>query len=1055
MELVHYPLAFKPGEMKGKAGAEVRVSGGKAIPCQLSEVTRYDDGSVKSCTVWFFADLPANGMASYAITPGKQGVEQAGVSVREVGGDAGNAAISLTTDAPQTIGIELLGGEKEYEWPVPAAQAPGPIRHLLLPGGQATGAGQFAVPFKVKAYKAEVTARGPLFAEARVSYTFDTGYWIFTARVVQGCPMVLMQEQFDTGFDNRDWDQADRFYTFTLSGVNFKPTQAFYTGRTDTEDYHNLVNQFTQPELKLIGVSDNAGTTVNGYTFAPKADRTDYYLTAWPTWSARAGVAARFVEPGKNAIGIASVQTTDWKNPLALRLNTTAKGELVLALPLQAYRQGWPSEGFGYHSPNYTGESLFVPATTCRRNYGIMLTSAEDETQAHLASLLRQTTKFSAAPLDEVKEWTLDWPDPLAKASWAAESSKEGKAALALMRAWVNMYRTLGNYGTYSMATFWGFTHNRYLVVAPVMDNPTALSAADRRELRHLCGYQANVLNSLDEFPFGAGPHLGNPNMSIMAMDMRVKSALLVKDHPRYKQWGAWTLAFTKDYIERFTRESGAPYEDPHYTLGVTLQSIVEVNQALLDAGLGDALDTPRFKACMRFLLDWSLPADPRFQGHRQTLEFGNGSSYYSVPPGFARLIVGYYQDRDPGLAARLQWFANQTLPADQQVKLVAEEVPELHSMAYKDYGVFFRQGFNTPYETMFFLFAGNCDGHYEWESDQMCYTLYAKGQPISLHFGNGYHPMFMRPWLRNRVTIDHMIEETERNPTAVTATAFTPAVEYAHAVRAIDSIRPLQTEYPVLDKGGMSWAPEESRSWPELPEWQPIPMTLWHRQVLFLKDVDPKGPNYFVLRDTFAGAPSRPSDLSLWFLANGMTHTGDVYHFDGQCKVDMDVFLATPAGAQPETGKYGHAAYPYGGLVGFDPQYFPEGKLQETQLFLRFKQPVGKGYLVVLYPRLKAGDPEARYTALADHAVRVETPLSTDYVFVDSLPCAYQDDRVEFHGIAGAVRFYKDGKIIIANSEGKARYRVAGKTITGDGPFTATIENGNLRVGDGARVIP
>ncbi len=1046
-ELVHYTLSFAPGAFTGQATVAVERDN-QPVLSQVSEVERHPDGSIQSCQVWFLANVPANGATSYILLPGKRAAADSGVAVKTEGD-----TLTLTTKAPNPIGLRLPAGAQEYDWPVPAADVPGPVQGLLLPSGRSTGASRFAVPFKVKSYRSEVTAAGPLFAEVRVTYAFDTGYWIFTARVLRGCPMVLIQEQFDTGFDNRAWDQADRFYTLTLNGEQFKPTQAFYTGRTDAEEFHNLANQYMQPLLQESGLDRGTGIAVNGYSLSYATDRTDYYLTAWPTWSPRAGVSIRFVEPGQDAIGFVSVETTDWKNPLALRFRTNPQGELVAALPLQVYRQGWPSEGFGYQSPNYTGKTLFVPETTSRRNYGIMLTAAEDETQAPLESLLRQSAKLSAAPLDEVKDWTLDWPDPLAKADWAAETSEEAQDALAAMRTWVKAYRAYGNFGSYSMWTFRTLTHSRYPTVAPLIDDPQALTAADRAELRHLCAYQAYVLNSLDEFPWGSGPHLGNPNMSIMAMNMRVKAALLVKDHPAYQQWGAWTLAFTKDYLERYTRESGAPYEDPHYTLGVTLQEIAQVNQTLMEAGVGDALDTPRFKACMRFILDWSLPPDPRFEGHRQILEFGNGSSYMSVPPSFAEIMVNYYRQKDPELAGQLQWLANQSLPEDKQVNIVADQAPELRSVAYPDYGVYFRHGFGTPYETMLFLMAGNCEGHYEWESEQLCYTLYAKGQPINLHFGNGYHPMLIRPWLRNRVSIDHMSEETERNATRVNATAFAPAMEYAHASRDIDSVRPLKTEYPVLDEGGMSWAPEESESWPQLPEWQRIPLTVWHRQILFLKDADPKGPNYFVLRDSFGGAPSRPTDLSLWFLANSMTRDGDVYHFDGQCEVDMDVFAPSPAGADPETGKYGHAAWPYGRMVGFDPDFFPDGKLQETQLFLRFRQPVGQGYMVVLYPRLKQGDPAATYAALADGAVRVDTPVSTDYVFANSSSFAYRDDRVEFEGMAGSVRFYKDGKIVVTNAEGQGRYRVAGQQISGQGEFTATIADGKVTASEGVQV--
>ena len=47
----------------------------------------------------------------------------------------------------------------------------------------------------------------------------------------------------------------------------------------------------------------------------------------------------------------------------------------------------------------------------------------------------------------------------------------------------------------------------------------------------------------------------------------------------------------------------------------------------------------------------------------------------------------------------------------------------------------------------------------------------------------------------------------------------------------------------------------------------------------------------------------------------------------------------------------------------------------------------------------------------------------------------------VGWAGLAGAVRFFKSGRIVVVNSEGPAEIRVAGKTITGKGAFTVTID--------------
>lgn len=1043
-ELVHFAIELPKGALKGAATAEVKAADGKAVPCQAGEVVTHDDGSIRSFNVWFLVDLPANQSASFTISPGKRGPDDDGVTVK-----ASEASIEFTTKAPQKIGIRLLGGAKEFTPPVPATGVPGPISALLLPSGRETGQGRFQVPFPVKSYKAEVTAAGPVFAEARIRYQFDVGYWTLTARVIRRCPTVIVREEFDTGRSPQSWSQYDRFYSLVLNGGEFKPTQVFYGGRNDHAELQTLLKDAFREDWRKLSKGLETqwiAVTLQGYTPTFQADRDDYYLTGYPTTQNRVNTMIRLLEPGKDALGFVGLQTAEWRNPLSLRFRTNRKGEFLASLPLQMYEQGWASDGFGGKSQNYTGKTTGVPENTGRRCYGIMLSPAEDEGVNMLSSLFAAGEKLGAHPLDRVKEMLLDWSDPMAGAAWAAETSKAGADALRLMRDKVRYARAVGNYGRISMAYHYGFAKKEYPSLQAVLDSPKDLTAADRKEFRRLCAWLAYDMNSVDTFPMGCGFHLGNPNMTIMAIEGRLKAALLVKDHPRFRAWGEENLGLLRDFIRRYTRDSGAPYENPHYTLAVTLDWAAQANTILMENGIGDAFDTDLFRKSLRCVMNWLTPPDPRFLAHRMVMPYGN-CSYQSVPPTLATQMVTYLKERQPELAAQFQWFANQTLPDDKKILIAAKDLPPpLASVHYADHGVFFRHGFGTPWETFFFMMAGNCDGHYEWEADQMTYTLYAKGQPINLNFGNGYFPMFCRPWLRNRVTIDHKYEVTERNTTGVRATAFSPAADYLRAERTVDMIRSLATEYPVLNDKKLSWASAEQKSWPTVPDnVETIPPVTWSRQVMFLKDEDPKGPNYFVIRDGFGGTPTRPTDVSYWFLANKMERNGNVFHFDGQCEVDMDVFVHTPAIFEPETGEYGHPQQPYGSLVGFDPKFYPGGVRAEQQLFLRVKQPAGKGYMVVLYPRLKENDPAASFTALADGVVRVETPLSTDYAFLNPAAFEFKDNRVQFSGMSGTVRFYKTGKIAVANTEGKLEVRVAGRRIEGAGPFTATIEGGKV----------
>ena len=1049
-ELIHKDLSFEEGELK-QATARMTDEDGKEIPCQISHVERALDGSVRSMKVWFFANLSADGTASYSIMPGERGKSESSLKVTR-----GDKSVALTTDAPGSVGVRLLGGEQIFDWPVNLQDSFSPIQALVTPSGRRVGAGTFNAPFRVKSIRSTIESAGPLFAEVAIRYAFEKGYWIFKARMLEGCPMIQIEEEFNTGDSGQTAREFDRYYSLLLNTGGFKPTQGWYSDNSPNPKFYDLGKRLIPKAWEATGAlprSNWIASPVNGYTLTFNENRDDYYLTGWPSVMPKIGSFIRFVEPGGEAIGFANLHIMGWRDAMAIRFRTNKEGELRVNLPIQKFKQDWGTDGLGDGSPNYTGKTLFVASNTCRRSYGIMITPAEDEKEKRLESLSSMTAHLAAQPLDQVKDWPLDWPDPIDETKWADAPTKAGERALKTMRGRMQLARLGGNLVSYSMGNHYHFARNIYPGIRQVISDPKKISAGQRKELRRLCAFEAYRQNSPELFPYGTGVHLNNPNMTIMAVEARAKSAYLVKDHPMFREWGKVTLGLMQDFFRRYTKPSGAPYENPHYTLGVTLERAAVVNDILMEAGIGDALDSPLFKKTMRFVLNWLTPPDPRFNGHRVVLPIGN-CSYQSIKPEFGERFVNYYRERDPKLASQLQWLVNQTLPEKKKLRIVDDLAPGLKSEWIRDYGVIFRHGYGTKHETMMHLLAGSCFGHYEIETDHMSYTLYAKGQPIHLHFGNGYFPIYNRPWLRNRISFDMKMEAPERTRIDVEQASFTPEAEYFRAVRETNQLLPRSPEYPLLDPRGMKWTKEESAGWNNsMAQWSApetfMPMTIWHRQMLFLKDEDPAGPNYFVLRDDFGGKPTVPTDLSLWFLANTMTQSGEVYHFDGQCKVDMDVFVHTPkfGSFDAKTAKYGHVQQPYIRFTGFDPKFHPGGKRREDQLLLRIRQPAGKGYLVVLYPRLKKGDPKAKFTRLAENVVKVETARSTDYAFVSPWPFSFSDDRVKFRGMAAAIRFYRDGKVTIVNSEGKAELEAGGKTVRGLGAFVVSIENGKSTV--------
>ncbi|MFP4026678.1 MAG: hypothetical protein ACLFWL_02695 [Candidatus Brocadiia bacterium] len=1038
-ELIDIELSYKPGQLKQpwlKAKAN-----GKNFPCQVTDIRRYQDGSIASLKVWLMVNLDAHKSLSFRFWPAKRR-PQSGIEIKEQ-----PETILLTTRAGSRIGVMVPKAGKTYSWPRGAENIPAPIQGFLLPSGAVTEVGSLQIPFKVKSWASKIINRGPLFAEVALKYLFDTGYWRCKIRIVKGSPLIVVTEEFDTGATETDALDFGRFHTLPLEGKNFSPSEVWFAGFNRDDKFSTIARHIVDKELiKAAGVRSNwFASAAHGYKPSDTSAGLQYSLTGYPHNQQRLGTAFRVVSKQGDAIGLVGLDTGYWRNPLSIRLQKDKDNSLKTCFPVQKYPQNWGIDGFGAGSPNYTGELLFVPDSRCRRKIGIMLSQAENEKQAGLKSLFKTARKRGIFGLNSVKNWAIDWHDPLADKEWADKTTEAGKKALDYFRNRLRFYRTYGNFGVFSMGLHYGFAHGRYGDIQKVMDDRSALTKEDRRELRRLAAFNASYINSLASFPYGTGFHLNNPNMTVMACEARFLSSLLVKDHPEYKTWGARTTKLLQAFFERYTRPSGATYENPHYVLGATLGFIAPINEKMMANGLPDVFDTQRFRKVIRFTFDWLTPPDPRYFYNRTVLPLGN-CSYQSFPKSMTEPLVRYFKDRHPKLARELQWVANQTYPEGKKLEIVDDKRPELKSTFYKGDGVSFRHGFGSDYETLLRFRAGDCDGHYEWETDQMIYTLYAKGQPINLNFANGYFPMFCRPWLRNRVSFDMKVETSERNETAVEAVALAPEMDYLRAWREVDQVSPLNSEYPDLNEK-RKWTQKERQNWgPFKKNIEDIPLTRWYRQVMFLKDADPRGPNYFVIADGFGGTPTLPTEANFWFLAENMEREGNVLHYEGQQEVNMDVFVHTPRKFEPHTDTYGHQCQQYGALFKWDKTKFPEGKLWEEQMLLRLEQGPGENYMTVLYPRLKENDPPARFKRLGDHAVEVETSLSRDVVILGAHPVHFTSKDITFQGRAGALRSYKDGRTVILGADGKTKIKAAGKKISANGPFRVTIANGKTK---------
>jgi hypothetical protein len=118
----------------------------------------------------------------------------------------------------------------------------------------------------------------------------------------------------------------------------------------------------------------------------------------------------------------------------------------------------------------------------------------------------------------------------------------------------------------------------------------------------------------------------------------------------------------------------------------------------------------------------------------------------------------------------------------------------------------------------------------------------------------------------------------------------------------------------------------------------------------------------------------------------------------------------------------------------------------KETKTIAVIPGAPGQDLFYVVYPR-RDGEPAPRCTLLGPGAVRVQTTESTDIVFVGDAPLDWNREEILFTGKAGAVRVLADRVVLSMNAgSGKIGYR--GYVLEGHGPFERTVRLSDLKPG-------
>ena len=569
-------------------------------------------------------------------------------------------------------------------------------------------------------------------------------------------------------------------------------------------------------------------------------------------------------------------------------------------------------------------------------------------TAADVAKL--KQTRTDLAALAATKDWNADGAtEQVIAGILLAESPGAAKVAAAAAQKALDEVlaripdTTVKNVGPHAYARPFGLG-------AGLADAALAAKSLTPEERAALLSRIARICYQMND-PKYWNPEAGKgslcPNMYTSAAGYRLSMAALIPSHPLAKQWFAGALAELTQELADWTDPAGGMIECPHYSMVIFDQwlgaFLIARNAGAPDAGhVFDA----RLQKAIAWFGNISTPRDARGGGFRRWPSIGH--TYANERTSTFGVMACLWRDKDPAFAAQMEWLHREHgsfgepgilsyYPAFMGYRQffrasgVAPKAPVWGSTCYPETGVQLRNTLGSDRETTLYLIAGRNHSHYYNDSGSI--TLWGKGRELL------EEDSYQFPRSKDSRSVHSMPDQ--------------PATFNEERVMAL---------HEFSAAADFDYVRGQRRG--------------WQRQIAFVKDADPLGPNYFLLADTF-DAKSVPTVWRLFLAATQITPTATGVTVVGKDDVDLDIVFLRPAGVKVDV-QPNHIAVAVGAA----------GTLA-----------------AVLYPRLKTEKAPA-ITPLADgRGAKVVTAAGTDYVFLDPAPFTAKDGDVAFEGKVGVVK--------------------------------------------------
>lgn len=1035
---------------------------GAAIASQVSDVLDQGERKGVSLTVWLIADFAPWKSRTWMLHYGERATPSPATDLTAK--DEPGACVL----ANELVAVRTGRCAERCAVPVEPGKVPAPILAVRGPSGAWLGHGWLESPRRVTGYSMRLIDDGPIFKRVRAEYDFEGGRYACSVTLRTGERVVHVQEEFDLGPPSA---ARDANFCFSFQ-EGLKPDTVRWAGRYYTP-------AFNPGKATFAGSDMREAVFPIDYSKSQRLLRLHGLFVWWPE-AANYYAAYRANDPQSDLVAVFPERPSYWRRPTVFFLETTPDKQLVMRAPIRQPIAEWAVDGVEYPSPYYTGTvEPGTPRSLGIRQWGMLVAKAADVIPANddftTSGIRRAWTRYGQNPLDKIKDWTLAWPEPGPAAYPRGQMTGAELPALRARAAQVPALKQLVNHprhrlfsylvtqdpvlgdkllhadskdpamvgvlpalresvacfldtnGDLGVRTYMHHGNFHINAAAPLFDVAMSVPSAtpdDRREAMALYAFLLYKISDPDWLAYGAGFHLGNPNMPTSSLSLLGTGAALVPEHPQAADWMMRSVADSLHMLRDYVAPGGAWRECPHYQTDAAMSFLLPSSLQLKHAGFLDLFQDSRLKSTMLYHAQLLTPVDPRF-GIRSIPPIGN--SYYEPTSLYGRMAAGT-ASTDPTYARWMQWAwkavgANYQYSADEMVcnEELPAAMPDLSSRHFPGFGTVMRSHVGTPDEAYLIFRMGYQHEHYENEQGEI--VLYAKGTPLCLDFGSVYYPTMLRPWMHNRVAINHKLDWTSLGE-----------VVENNLLQAADACLGRMTVREVFPWPEDPW----EKTPPNVaPPPQPIGPTTWTRQVVFVKHERADGPHYVVLRDGLAGAGDDFTEFSLWGLADRVTTAGNVATYKGQLGVDLAVTVLDPASPTFTTGEYSHK-YLSGAMAPFWQKVNGTKKFEEIQRYIRIKRADHGGYLAVLYP-YKPGEAVPAFTTWADGAGVQATIGDEKHVVI----CASSAGRHQAGGIAiqgqrALVRLGPKAShlALLAGS----RLKASGVAIEAPGPVAITI---------------